>query len=87
MPKKIFKSTLSPGVTLSPFYPPRTCPEKFPSPLRIQVERTCLTCERTWPTWTSGGGEERQKRQLRQISRGICDVIMTEFFGIFLGVM
>ena len=36
---------------------------------------------------TSGGGEERQERQLRQISRSICDVIMTEFPGIFSGVM
>ncbi len=53
----------------------------------FQVERTCPTCERTCWTWTSGGGEERQERQLRQISRGICDVIMTEFPGIFSGVM
>ena len=63
-------------------------------PAAAQVERTCPTCEGTWPTgertwltWTSGGGEERQKRQLRQISRSICDIIMTEFPKIFSGVM
>ena len=53
---------------------------------------TCVGHVRsTWrpdrPPATSGGGEERQKRQLRQISRDICDVITTEFPGNFSGVM